>query len=278
MPDEHPILLYWRAELKIFNENLLLLREQLTADPIHDIRVAIKKLRSCLKLCLHIVKDDHEKKLLVHTSALFSVLGRHRNLEISKNLLLSFAEKDAASLNSAFVFLQLLQDQAGEYCKESLQNYKKNELDELTSELENKLKNHNDQEILEAAQEILLSSIEQVKTDLKHFEEKFHLVRKQLKNVFYQAKMFGNELLFTKPQLKAIDKTLSHLGDIQDHEILISNLKSFRKLILSKSIDDYHLIKKIEDEAKEKQEELLEKANRSTEELVSRYDKHDLET
>jgi CHAD domain-containing protein len=268
MPGNHPILNYWRAELKIFDKNLLSLRKQLTADAIHDLRVSIKKLRSCLKLYLHLADRTYEKKIFVDTSDLFSVLGKHRNIEIGKNLLKSLVEEDAALLHSMLVYLQLLQDQAGEYCKQFLDKFERKELDELTNELETDLENYNGEEMVDATHHFLLSSMEEAKDELKHFKERSHLIRKRLKDIYYQATIFDDEILFSKPQLKTIHKILDHLGNIQDHEVVILNLKSFRKLVLSKTMKEYSAIKEIENSAEKKQDNLLEKASDLTKELM----------
>src|ERR1043165_8645386 len=117
MPDENPILTYWRSELEVFNKNLLSLREQINEEATHDLRVAIKKLRSCFKLSSELIKKKHRKSLPAAIDALFSILGKHRDIEMNKKLLLSFGGNNTAPLNPILVYLQLLQDQAGEYSR-----------------------------------------------------------------------------------------------------------------------------------------------------------------
>ena len=97
--------------------------------------------------------------------------------------------------------------------------------------------------------EVVNSSVEKIEDDLKHFKERSYLVRKQLKDIFYQAKMFHGKSLFTKTQLKKLDTILDHLGNVHDHEVLISNLKNFRKTILSNTMKEYAMIKRIEERA-----------------------------
>ena len=58
-------MLYWRAELQAFHENLLSLQEQINEKAIHDLRVAIKKLRSCAKVYSGLIKKKHKKDLPV---------------------------------------------------------------------------------------------------------------------------------------------------------------------------------------------------------------------
>jgi len=276
MPDENPILIYWRSELDVFNKNLTSLREKINEEAIHDLRVAIKKLRSSFKLYSELIKKRH-KKLPAGIDTLFSILGKHRNIEMNKKLLLSLGGKNAVFVNPILVYLQLLQDQAGEYSRPSIQQFESGQLEVLTNQIETGFANLNNEEVLSKANEAVNSSLRRVEEDLKHFKEKSHLVRKQLKDIFYQSKMFHGKGLFTKSQLKILDTILDHLGSVQDHEVLISNLKNFRKTILSKTMKEYSMIKRIEERAKKKKDDLLEKAYQATEELLAHYEKNDPE-
>src|SRR6476620_5614985 len=275
MPDENPILIYWRSELQVFNKNLLSLQQQINEEATHDLRVAMKKLRSCFKIYSDLIEKKHKKELPADFDSLFSILGKQRDLEMNKKLLLSFAGKNTALVSPILVYLQLLQDQAVEYGRPSIQQFESKKLETLTNKMEAGLENLNGEELLSKANEIVNSSVEKVEDDLKHFKERSHLVRKQLKDIFYQSKMFHGKGLFTKSQLKKLDTILDHLGNIHDHEVLISNLKTFRKTILANTMKEYAMIKRIEERAEKKKDTLLERAYRSTEELIARYKKDD---
>ena len=74
--------------------------------------------------------------------------------------------------------------------------------------------------------------------------------------------------MLSKEKLKTIDKILDNLGNIQDHEMMVKNLKAFRKTILSKRVDEYSFMEKIEDKAKKRKKSLLRKANDMTGQLA----------
>lgn len=261
------MLRHWQTELETFKKNFSLLQQDLNADAIHDLRVAIKKLRSYFKLYLVLSKKE-DKDQLIKTKDLFSVLGRHRNLEIAKQLSVSFARKDT-QIKSFLVYLQLLQDQVAEYCLEVIQRYDLDELNDLTTQMEKEFENFDEDEFHHEAKNVLRSSIENVKDELKNFHEKSHLIRKNLKNCFYWSKMLEGHSPFSKSEIKGIDNILQHLGDVQDYEVLTKNFKNFRKTILSDTMKEYDVIKKIEDRAKKKKDTVLEKANELTEEFAS---------
>ena len=277
MPDENPILIYWQSELQAFTKNLLSLKEQINEEAIHDLRVAIKKIRSCFKMYSGLIKKRHKKELPGGIDSLFSILGKHRNIEMSKKLLISLGGKNAAILNPILVYLQLLQDQAGEYGRSSIQKFESKELEALTNRMETEFESLSNVEILSKATEIVDSSLKNVEDDLKHFKERSHQVRKKLKDTFYQSKMLHSKNLLTKPQLKTLDTILDHLGNVHDYEVLISNLKTFRKTILTNTMKEYAMIKRIEGRAKKKKDGLLDQAYSSTEELIAQYKEGNLE-
>ncbi len=275
MPEENPILLYWRSELQVFNENLLSLREQINEKATHDLRVAIKKLRSCFKIYSELAKKKNKRGLPADIDSLFSILGKQRDIEMSKALLLSLGGKNKALLNPILVYLQLLQEQAGEYSRPPIQQIEEEKLEALTSQMETGLANLNDDELLSKSKETINASVNKVEDDLKHFKERFHRIRKQLKDIFYQSKMFHGKSSFSKSQLKILDTILDRLGNVHDHEVLISNLKNFRKTILADTMKEYAMIKRIEERVKKKKDDLLDKAYTSTEELIEGHKRDD---
>lgn len=125
MPGDNSILRHWQTQITVFQKNFSLLNEQMNTEAIHDLRVAMKKLRSYFKLYVALFKEKDAKRLFSTTKELFSVLGRHRNIEMSKQLVFSFAGKDKPVLNPLFVYLQLLQDQVSDYSRKVLQEYEK---------------------------------------------------------------------------------------------------------------------------------------------------------
>jgi len=278
MPDENPILTYWRTELDAFNKNLSSLQAQINEEATHDLRVAIKKLRSSFKLYSRLMKRKHDKGLPAGVNSLFSMLGKHRDIEMNKKLLVSFGGNNTTLLNPILLYLQLLQDQAAEYSRPCIQQFESKELETFTNNIDAGLESLTNEEILSKTNDIIDSSLKKVEDDLKHFKDRSHLVRKQLKDVFYQSKMLHDKSMFSKPQLTTLDTILDSLGSVHDHEVLILNLKNFRKTILVNTMKEYVMIKKIEERAKKKKDDLLEKAYKSTEELIADYKKESPES
>ena len=273
MPADNFILRHWQLELQVFNQNLSLLKEQITPEPIHDLRVAIKKLRSYLKLYLilggkKIIEEEFSK-----TRTLFSIFGKHRNIEMTRALLIPVLQPDAVVRTPILLYLQLLQDQIAPFCTHAARQYDPDQLSVLTDQLRQDLENLNIENPAAAVRDVIDSSIRNIRNDLKHFKKKSHLVRKGLKDIFYWSKMFDEDVFFTKQELKSLDKILDYLGGIQDQEVMITNLKSFRKTILANKIDESDFIKKLETKAGKKKDRFLDQAGKKTEELLSSYKK-----
>ena len=268
MPGSNPILRHWQIELKIFNKNLFILQQTLDSTAVHDLRVAIKKLRSYFRLYQSLFEKKDVEKFFSGTSRLFSVLGKYRNIQMSRQLLLSSAKKNNQLLDFLFAHLQTLQNQTGKYGKQELAKYDMSDLNELTKQINVDLENFTVEETLKMLRETIFSLLEKIKHDLRHFKEKSHLIRKALKDIFYRLKIFENNPPLSNAQMKSIDKILNHLGNIQDLEVLITNLKNFRKMVLPKDTEEYNAVKKIEAGAKNKKTTLLNKAEKMTENLL----------
>jgi CHAD domain-containing protein len=273
MPADNFIIRHWQLELQVFNQNLSLLKEQITPEPVHDMRVAIKKLRSYLKLYLILGGKKMIEEEFSKTRTLFSIFGKHRNIEMTRALLIPALHPDAVVRTPLLLYLQLLQDQIAPFCTQAAREYDPDQLNVLTDQLRQDLENLNIENPAAAVRDVIDSSIRNIRNDLKHFKKKSHLVRKGLKDIFYWSKMFDEDVLFTKQELKSLNKILDYLGSIQDHEVMITNLRSFRKTILANKIDESVFIKKLETKAEKKKDRFLDQAGKKTEELLSSYKK-----
>src|SRR5688572_16737841 len=139
MPSQDFILLHWKKQLQVFLQNLETLKKQYNADTVHDLRVIVKKLRAYLKL-LHLLypqKDygpDFDK-----TEKFFSILGKHRDIEVGMQLLESL-EKDNSSEYTLFKdHLKNALQLTTEWMQVALADYDESELKELTIKLDQEL-------------------------------------------------------------------------------------------------------------------------------------------
>jgi len=79
--------LQWKKSQKDFEHNFAPLQERIKTEAIHDIRVAMKKLRAYLELYRQLKKEPDYDYLFLKTGQLFLTLGRYRDIEICLSLL-----------------------------------------------------------------------------------------------------------------------------------------------------------------------------------------------
>ncbi|HET9825777.1 MAG TPA: CHAD domain-containing protein, partial [Chitinophagaceae bacterium] len=207
MPGDNPILRHWEAQRKLFRDNLFSLRDQMTVDEIHDLRVAIKKLRSYTKLHAALFNNKSNEQIPALRN-LFGVLGKHRNMDIAQKLLISFSKKRKAVGEPLLVYLQLTQDQITPFCQQTVRAFTEEELDKFTNELNQDLENPYSPDVAAGVRNLIASGITVVKQDMHHFKKRSHLIRKHLKDMFYWSHLFEEQIFFTKPELKTLDKIL----------------------------------------------------------------------
>jgi CHAD domain-containing protein len=270
MPGES-LLRHWDQEMRLFHQNLELLKQQPNENAVHDLRVAVKKLRSYYKLARYIagVNDDGALK---KTEELFSILGKKRNIDISRQLALKFLKSDAVIAESFLLHLHLLHEQLARYSEISVQEFDSTGLDNLRAAIKAKLDGYSDQAIAGRVSQAIQTSLKETRSNLKNFDEEYHLARKQLKDVLYWCKAFPGLVLSTV-QVKMVDRILTVIGNAQDHQVLISNLKIFRKTMLAKKTGEYEESRKAEHKVGLKKEFLIARAHLLTTELIKRAEK-----
>jgi CHAD domain-containing protein len=270
MPGDNFILRHWKEEVQFFHKNFVLLQDEINATAVHDLRVAVKKLRSYLKLCAIFFNTKDAERLFAGTEELFSVLGKHRNLEMSKKIVNPFLHNQDNILTPLLRYFQFLQDQVRPHCQRILSKYEEAQLIALTNLLERKFRPVSEQEMIDKIKARLKSSVKTIRHELKDFENRNHRVRKHLKDIFYWLETYPPDFAVEIKQLKAIDKILGYLGNVQDLEVLKASLKTYRKTILANAIAEY-TAKKIEIKLAKKKSLLLQKAFREIGDLLDKH-------
>ena len=270
----HFLIRHWKKELQVFHEKFLILQKSLDPEAVHDLRVSFKKLRSYAKFYSAIFKKDKTQKILAKTKTLFSVLGKQRNVEMGLELLNRSRKKDVIEIRKHFkLYLKETQDRS----RAVLQQYKTDELRSLTIKIEKNVSLTDEESIKQNLLELMRSSINETSHFLKDFDKTYHLVRKQLKDVFYWSHLLTVGFYFSNQQLKTLKAILDDLGDAQDHEVLRTNLRHYRKTIVVKGNEAFNTAKKIEKEANEYKRRLLNEASKMIKLLLKGNKKSDPE-
>src|SRR5262245_16314892 len=106
MADDLFIIKSWNEQLLVFANNLQIIRNKPTKTAIHDIRVAVKKLRAYLRLRQEVAGEKWNDQF-TRTRILFQTLGKQRDLEMSLSLLGKYHRKEGIVLVHFKKYLQI---------------------------------------------------------------------------------------------------------------------------------------------------------------------------
>ena len=262
MNNANPILINWRKEQKVFDENLSLLQKKLDKEAIHDLRVAIKKLRAYLELYsqLNKVTDPVEsgpQRLLYKTEELFDTIGRQRDVEICQEILTSFKEETNYSYPQFTLYLQAVLKITKAWSNQEIHRYKNKEIKKIAFVLKQDNEIGDTGELNQFIQSIIRHSLGEIKSQFK----KPHLLRKKLKSVYYWINLVNDTSEYHPELLHSI---LDDLGSWQDKEVALQRIKHFRKDYLPKSFDEYNMLKELEQYIDEKKSMLIKTAINKT--------------
>jgi CHAD domain-containing protein len=243
--EENILLKTWNEQVKIFSDNLTISQIRPTRKAVHEIRVAMKKMRSYLRLKKKISKEKWREQF-TGTLSLFKSFGNLRDVEMSLALTRKYEHKELLSTPVFKNYLSKDRTQSRRVAKQDAKNYNTDELLLFNSQfylIANKLSNDR---IYKRVVHLSLEKIDKIKELATHFSKNVHKIRKLLKDLYYWLKICPADIASKSVDLEELDKMLDDLGRWQDHFILREkinvylkrstveegNLKEFRKSLL----------------------------------------------
>lgn len=269
MPATFFIILHLKRQQRVFLQKLTKLTQRQETKAIHDLRVAIKKLRAYLKLLADLVNKMDSETGFEKTEQLFDVLGKHRDIETGLSLLQSFEKENKITYTALRFQLKTALQRTGIWAQNALNKYDAEELIALTKNIDQHLKEADKQKLSDKTATILKREIKKLKQEGKHFSDRPHEMRKALKNIFYWVSICPEDFLVNSNQVKKLKKSLDLLGDWQDHEMLHQKVKHFRKDFVPGVREEYSLLKDLEKSIEQRMEYLLRKAEERLQEFIS---------
>lgn len=247
------LFILWNKEQKVFRKNLALIKKKPGKKAVHDLRVAIKKLRAALELHFLITEKPPGAISLKDTKQLFKILGKQRDIEICLELIAAFEKENGKKYASLKQYCRSVLSVTQKWSRNTVRQYKSKELEEAAIFLK--------EESLAYEQEELRIKIEGIinkyLTNCRSYYKDPHKIRQQLKQIYYWIKMTPDPLFPKVGYEKELNQLLDELGNWQDLYLFEIKLKRFRKEYQSKSFTDYESIKLLEAEVKEKKDSLL---------------------
>jgi len=263
MEQSNLILKNWLQQEKVFNDNLILSRKRPTKISVHDLRVAVKKKRSYLRLKQQFTGEEW-KESFSKISVLFKSLGRLRDYDMSLTLIRKLERKELLSFIFFKEYLSVNRALTRKWSKQEAVKFNEYEPDVFTEQI--KLLAGSNTETSERIIQLSALKIKKVKTLAKHFHKNAHEIRKQLKDVYYWLKICPKALAESFINIKVLDRVLNYLGNFQDHFILKKKIKQYIKDLPKKNEEKEMLIslgKKLETA----QKEIVNKAVKKWEEI-----------
>jgi CHAD domain-containing protein len=254
----------WQEQEINFIENLSICRKRPTRDSVHDLRVAIKRMRSYFRLKEIFNKQDpvaNEWKESFHqVSLLFKSLGMLRDFDMSLVLLREFQKKEQKSLPAFQNFLTANRSLARQWARDASAGFNDEDIYRLKEMFNQSLEEYSDELLFEKVKTTAEMKFRKVNKLATGFKKNAHAIRKELKDVFYWLKIFPAEISESFVPIKPLDKILENLGSWQDQLIFREKLKNFKKEFTPKAKADADTLKLLNENSIALQEQFLVKA------------------
>lgn len=246
MPATNFLQHHWDEQYAVFTTNLAIIRQRPSKKAVHDIRVAIKKMKSVVRLFNAVTGIDSAVKPEA-IQLFFKICGKFREEEMSLSLLKKILKEEAVAIPSFQKKLQLMTALTRENVRKAAEMPVEDELKALTAILNTGLINSSDELINKKTEELVNEALDSLKQDLEKFSEQAHAIRKKLKELYYWLRQCTVNPFFDERQMKILDKALTALGNWHDYFVLSNKLRKFKKEYLVKKTEEYNLVCKIEE-------------------------------
>jgi CHAD domain-containing protein len=263
MEGSNLILKNWLQQEKIFIDNLMLSRKRPTKISVHDLRVAVKKMRSYLRLKQQFTGEEW-KESFSKISALFKSFGRLRDYDMSLTLIRKLERKEHLSFIFFKEYLSVNRSLTRKWAKQNAISFEEHEPENFNERFE--LLIGTNEEVCEKIVQLSALKIKKVRSQAKHFHKNAHEIRKQLKDVYYWLKICPKVLAESFINMKVLDRVLNYLGNFQDHFILKKKIRQYMK-DLPKRNEEKEMLKSFDKKLETAQKEILNRATKKWEEI-----------
>ncbi|HET9745164.1 MAG TPA: CHAD domain-containing protein [Chitinophagaceae bacterium] len=272
MAEGNLILKNWLQQKDVFIENLIISRKRPTKDSVHDLRVAVKKMRSYLRLNDEFVKQDWRSSFF-EIRDLFKCFGKLRDFDMSLELCRKQERQWKITLPAFKEYLSANRSLTRRWTKQAAIKFNEQQPVFSKGVLSDNFQFSffNGLTVAETSTMVIAvaaKKIRRTKRLKKHFYKNAHEIRKELKDVLYWLKICPKEELENFADIKHLDTTLKYLGNWQDHYIFKRKIRQYSADLASKKEND--LFDDLEKKISDQQKELLEKAEKKLIQIESK--------
>lgn len=270
MPESLFISEHWKKQQKAFSDNLSSLKKKITADKIHELRVAIKKIRSYHKLILAI-SNKRGAESDPDTRQLFAVLGKCRELQVNLQWLGEMHRKYFAITRPVKNTLRSAWPDAEKRLKKAIAGYPFKKGPTTSDSSISHILSFTPAELITKIEAVLRESLKKIRHEIKDMDARPHPLRKELKKIFYWLSVCPPGSLLSESQLKDLDEIQNLLGEWHDQRMAGQMLKYYRREFLPAKTKEYDQYKKLERSIKRESRDMLENARAKTEKWLKHF-------
>ena len=269
MAEDIFILKKWDEQVNIFISNLQIIRQKTNKKAVHDIRVAIKKIRSYLRLKQELTGKKWDDQF-AGIKTLFKILGKQRDFEMSLSLLSKYNLRNNQSLPYFKKFLQINCKFAKQGSKHASLDFNTGQLQILTANMNASLSDIPNEIVRNKIRELCVAILKKVRKLSRDFEKNIHEIRKLLKDLYYWLIACPENPADDLLPLNSLEKILTDLGRWQDHFIFLHKLSLYRKEVAVKGNDEFDIINTCQEEVRKIQNKLSTKIKNNLKILLSK--------
>jgi len=236
------------------------------------MRVAVKKLRAYLNLYNLVTEPEEAGLQLVKTETIFNITGKYRDIEISLDLLGSFKNDKKNKYPALRSYLLNALQLTEEKTAAAIKKFNPRELHLIGENIYTRLSNESPDAISAKITDVLNRKLIVIIELFKKSDDQPHALRKELKELYYWLTIMPGAVLFSVSQIKKLDKILDLLGSWQDHQVLLTRTKHFRKDFIAKKTEEHTSYKKLAKHLEAKSEKLLGSANLRLKKLLDPFE------
>lgn len=209
----NPILTYFQKHRQIIEENLLLCRNPLDIEAIHNLRLSVKRIRVVLRLTAMIKPGSfYVSTQVIEINKLFKQSGKLRDIQVTRQLLF---EENQQELKPLLANIDRREAKQRGKFEQALEAFKPDTFSEIEKHLGNALEGISAQASLFAGLQ-LLSNMELDVHEIFHGstkEKRLHNIRTKLKDINYLNNIFEGGLPVEDQMRISVDR-LRELGEI----------------------------------------------------------------
>lgn len=259
------ILSHWQTEQSVFKKNLEVLKDRPDKDAVHDLRVAVKKMRAIVELYVRLTEEKLLDNPLQETEQLFKVLGRQRDIEICLDCLDEINKESGQSFHECREFFHFVLKKGQHWTAVAVREFNDKEPGKIKHLLDNERDWLKGDDLVAKA----IHNITHEFTLLQTLYKQPHKLRQELKKIFYWTKLLPGNL----PALyfeKELHRLCDDLGNWQDRAMFINRVKHFRKDYLPSAYPEYNELKDMLLETSRKNTLLLRSSLQQTRRLCKK--------